>query len=67
MDAHIPHTFSNNTARKSWFNLACSRAVNDRKAAQKRYRSNPSLETHALYISDRNHSKSALQLANNFS
>ena len=65
MEAFIPHTFSNPKARKPWFNSACSRAVNGREAAYKRYRSNPSTETHTLYISARNHAKSVLQLAKN--
>ena len=65
MEAYIPHTFSNPKARKPWFNSACSRAVNGREAAHKRFRSNPSPETHALYISARNHAKSVLQLAKN--
>ena len=34
---------------------ACFRAVKDRETAHKRYRSHPSAETHALYISARNH------------
>ena len=61
---HSSH-FSNPKARKPWFNSACSRAINDREVAHKRYRSNPSPETHALYISARNHTKSVLQLAKN--
>ena len=65
MEAYIPHTFSNPKARKPWFNSTCSRAVKDREVAHKRYRSNPSPETHALYISARNHTKSVLQLAKN--
>ena len=36
MELYIPHTFSNTTAKKYWLNSACSRAVNDRKAAHKR-------------------------------
>ena len=62
MELYIPHTFSNTKANKSWFNSACSRAINDREAAHKRYRSHLSAETHALHISTRNHAKSILQL-----
>ena len=65
MELYIPHTFSNTKAKKPWFNSACSRAVNDREATHKRYRSHPSAETHALYISAHNHSKSILQLTKN--
>ena len=67
MEAYIPHTFSNPKARKPWFNSACSHAIHDREAAHKRYRSQPSPENHALYISARNHAKSVLQLAKNTS
>ncbi len=42
---------------------ACSRAINDREVAHKRYLNFPSPESHALYISARNHAKSVLQLA----
>ena len=65
MEAYIPHTFSDPKARKPWFNSACSRAVIGREAAHKRYRSHPSPESHALYISARNQAKSVLQLAKN--
>ena len=50
MESYIPHTFSNTKAKKPWLNSDCSRAVNDREAAHKRYRSHPSAEIHALYI-----------------
>ena len=62
MELHIPHTFSNTKAKKPWFYSACYRVVNDSEAAHKRYRSHPSAETHALYISARKHAKSILQL-----
>ena len=65
MEAYIPHTFSNPKARQPWFNSACSHAVRDREVAHKRYRKHPSPETHALYISARNHAKSLLQLTKN--
>ena len=39
------------------------RAIHDREVAHKRYLSLPSPESHALYISARNHAKSVLQLA----
>ena len=65
MEAYVPHTFSIPNARKPWFNLACSRAVHDREAAHKRYRGHPTPESHALYISARNHAKSVLQLTKN--
>ena len=51
------HTFSNTKAKKTWFNSACSCAVKDSEAAHKRYRSHPSAETHALYISALNYVK----------
>ena len=38
MELYIPHTFSNNKGKKTWFNSACSRAVKDREAAHKQYR-----------------------------
>ena len=41
------------------------RAVKDREGAHKRFRSHPSAETHALYISARNHAKFILQLSKN--
>ena len=65
MELYIPHTFSNTQAKLPWFNFAWSHVVNDREAAHKRYRSHPSAETCALYISDRNHPKSILQLSKN--
>ena len=65
MELYIPHTFSNTKAKKPWFNSASSRAVKDWETAHRRYRSHPSAETHALYISARNHAKSILQLTKN--
>ena len=62
IELYIRHTFSNTKAKKPWFNSACSRAVNDSEAANKRYCSHQSAKTHALYISNRNHAKSILQL-----
>ena len=66
MELYIPHTFFNTKAKKPWFNSACSRAVNDRVIAHKRYRSYPSAECHALYISARSHAKSILQLTEKY-
>ena len=65
MEAYIPHSFSRPKPSKPWFNTACSRAIHDREVAHKRYLSLPSPESHALYISARNHAKSVLQLAKN--
>ena len=62
IELYIPHNFSNIKSKKPWLNSACSRA---RESAHKRYRSHPSAEIHALYISVRNHAKSILQLTNN--
>ena len=61
MELFISHSFSNTKAKKPWFNSVCSRAVRDREAAHKRYRSHPSAETHTLYISARNHARSIVQ------
>ncbi|MPC69949.1 hypothetical protein E2C01_064183 [Portunus trituberculatus] len=63
MEAYIPHFFSQPKHSKPWFNTACSRAIHDREVANKWYLSLPSPESHALYISARNHAKSVLQLA----
>ena len=63
MEAYIPHSFSTPKTDKPWFNLACSRAIRDREAAHKRYRSLPSAENHSLYISAQKHAKSVLQQA----
>ena len=65
MEAYIPHSFSRPKPSKPWFNTACSRAIHDREEAHKGYLSHPSPESHALYISARNHAKSVLQLAKN--
>ena len=65
MEAYIPHSFFRPKPSKPWFNTACSRAIHDREVAHKRYLSLPSPESHALYISARNHAKSVLQLAKN--
>ncbi len=46
MEAYIPRTFSTPKAKKPWFNHACSRAVQDKEAAHRRYRS---LRTPANY------------------
>ena len=62
MELYFPHTFSNTKAKKPWFSFARSRAVKDREAAYKRYRSHPSAATHALGISACNNAKSLLQL-----
>ena len=59
MEAYIPHSFSQPKPSKPWFNTACSRAIHDREVAHKRYLSLPSPESHALYISARNHAKSS--------
>ena len=58
MESYIPHTFSNTKAKNLWYNNACSRAVKDREAPHKRYRSHLSAKTHALYIFILNHIKS---------
>ena len=63
MEAYIPSSFSNTNAKKPWFNSTCSRAVRDREEAFRRYRNHPSPESHALYISTRNRTKSVLRLA----
>ena len=60
MELYIYHTFSNTETTRPWFNSACFRAVKDKEAAHKWYRSYPSAETHALYISAHNHAKSNL-------
>ena len=65
MVAYIPHSFSQPKPSKPWFNTACSRAIYDKEVALKRYLSLPAPESHALYISARNHAKSVLQLAKN--
>ena len=65
MELYILHTFSNARTKKPWFNFACSRAVKDREAAHKRYRSHSSAETRFLHISACNHAKSILQLTKN--
>ena len=65
MELYIPHIFSNNKAKKPWFNSARFRAVKDRGAAHKPYRSHQSAETHALYTSSHNHAKSFLQITKN--
>ena len=39
MELYIPHSFSNNKAKQPWLNSVCSRAINDREATHKRYRS----------------------------
>ena len=53
-ESYFSHTFSNTKAKKLWFNSACSCAVKNKGAAHKQYRSHPSAETYALYISARN-------------
>ena len=63
MELYIPHTFSNTKAKKLWFNSICFRAIKNRGEVQKWYRSHPSAEIHALYISARNHAKSILQFS----
>ena len=65
MELYISHTFSNTKAKKPWFNSSSSRAVNDREAAHKLYRSHPSAETQAQYILASNHAKSILQNTKN--
>ncbi|MPC84926.1 hypothetical protein E2C01_079680 [Portunus trituberculatus] len=63
MKAYIPHSFSQPKPSEPWFNSACSHAIHDREVAHQKYLSLPSPESHALYISARNHAKSVLQLA----
>ncbi|MPC49789.1 hypothetical protein E2C01_043603 [Portunus trituberculatus] len=63
MEAYITHSFSQPKTSKPWFNTHFSPfscAIHDREVAHKRYLSLP--ESHALYISARNHAKSVLQL-----
>ena len=66
MEVYIPHSFSRSIPSKPWFNTAFSRAIHDKEMAYNRYLSLPLPESHALYISARNHGKSVLQLAKNF-
>ena len=60
MEVYIPHSLSRPESSNLWFNAACSRAIHDREAAHKWYLSLPSPESHALYISARNHAKFVL-------
>ena len=65
MEAYIPRSFSTPHAKKPWFNHACSRAVNDREVAHKRYQSLQTNANYELYISARNRAKSILRLTKN--
>ncbi len=65
MEAYIPRTFSTPHTKKTWFNHACSRAVQDREAAHKRYQSLRTPVNNDLYISARNRAKSILRLTKN--
>ena len=65
MEAYIPRSFSTPHAKKPWFNHACSRAVNDREVAHKRYQSLQTNVNYELYISARNRAKSILRLTKN--
>ncbi len=62
MEAYIPHTFSVLHTKKTLFNHTCSRAVQDREAAHKRYQSLRTPANHDPYISAWNCAKSILQL-----
>ncbi len=66
MEAYIPRTFSTPHAKKPWFNYACSRAVQDREAAHKRYQSLLTTANYDLYIFARNRAKSILRLTKNY-
>ena len=65
MKLYMPHTLCNSKAKMIWFTSACPRDVKAREAAHKGYRSHPSAETHALYISSRNQAKSILKINKN--
>ncbi len=67
MEAYIPYTFSTPHAKKPWFNHACSRAVQDREAAHRRYQTHRNPADHDLYISARNRAKSIFQLTKKIS
>ena len=66
MELYIPHTFSNTKAKNPWVNSDCSCAVINRETAHHRYHSQPSAETHVLYISARDYAKYILQRTKNF-
>ncbi len=65
MEAYIPSTFSIPHAKKPWFHHACSRAVQHREIAHKRYQSLRIPANHDIYISARNRAKSILRLTKN--
>ena len=58
MEAYIPRTFSSPKTHKPWFNLDCSRAILVLILL-------PFPDTHALYMSARNHAKFVIQLSKN--
>ena len=65
MESYIHYICSNTKAERLWYSSSYSHDVKDRETAHKRYRSYPSAETHAFYISARNLAKSILQLTKN--
>ncbi|KAL7632739.1 UNVERIFIED_CONTAM: hypothetical protein RMT77_016940 [Armadillidium vulgare] len=65
MVAYIPYSFPSTKPNKPWFNSACSHAIRRRDAAFRDYRRLQTPETHATYISSRNHAKSILRNTKN--
>ncbi|MPC53329.1 hypothetical protein E2C01_047218 [Portunus trituberculatus] len=55
MEVYVAESFSQPKPSTPRFNLACSHAIHNREVAHKRYKSLPPPESHALYISARNH------------
>ena len=65
MEGYIPYSYPSTKPNKPWFNSTCSRAINDRNNALKAHLRFQTNESHANYISLRNHAKATLRLAKN--
>ncbi|MCP4340929.1 MAG: hypothetical protein GY799_19080, partial [Desulfobulbaceae bacterium] len=65
MEAYIPHSFPLTNKKKPWFNYTCSNAVRNKERACRRYQRLRTPESHALYVSARNRSKSILRQSKN--
>ena len=63
MDAYIPSSLKSFSPTNPWFDRACSRAIQEREGAYRTWKSSPSPETHANFISARNRCKAVIRRA----
>ena len=63
MDAYVPSSLKSFSPTNPWFDRVCSRSIHERERAYQAWKSSPSPETHANFISARNRCKTIIRKA----